>query len=287
MATSKATAGPADTKGTVVRVVDLLRSFAEGPAQWSLSEIAERVALPRSTTHRLLQLLRSQGFVDADDGDGRYAAGAELYRVAALLAARMPLVQLATPILREIVDACDETALLGLYQRDRHMMIFAAKVESTKPVRYVIDLNVPQTPLWGATGRAIAAHLDEAELERAIAANPLAPDGRPQRLDRRALRAELEAIRRDGFAFSSGQRIPTAVGIAAPFFFADGTVAGDVAVTIPEFRFDARKRGSVVGLVRDAAGRISEALGYRAPATSSSPPNSARTSRSSPSPRPR
>src|ERR1700730_9832348 len=71
MASSKATPGTADTKGTVVRVVDLLRSFAEGPAQWSLSEIAERVALPRSTTHRLLQLLRSQGFVDADDGDGR------------------------------------------------------------------------------------------------------------------------------------------------------------------------------------------------------------------------
>lgn len=281
-------AADGESKGTVARVVELIRCFAEGPPEWSLGEIADRVDLPRSTTHRLLQLLRAQGFVEIDEENRRYTTGRELYRVAALLAASMPLVQLAMPILRGVVDECDETALLGLYQRDRHAMIFAAKVESTKPVRYVIDVNVPQTPLYGATGRAIIAFLDDEELERAIAANASVPGGDQRRLDRRALREELEEIRRNGYAVSSGQRIPTAVGIAAPFFFADGSVAGDIGVTIPEFRFETRKRSSLIALVRAAAARMSDSLGYNPSATrASSSRGSARTSRSSPSRRPR
>lgn len=248
-----------DAKGTVVRVVDLIRCFAEAP-QWTLSDIAERVGLPRSTAHRLLQLLRSQGFVDEENR--QYSPGSELHRVAALLAARMPLVHLAMPILRRIVDECDETAILGVYQRDRRNMVFAAKVDSAQPVRYMLDLNVPKTLLWGATGRAILAFLDDDEIDRILAANtePSA-DGNIQ-IDRDQLHAELATIRHDGYALSRGQRIAKAVGIAAPFFYADGSAAGDIALTIPEFRFNARKRTHFVTLIREGAQEMSDALGH-------------------------
>jgi DNA-binding IclR family transcriptional regulator len=261
-----------DAKGTVARVMELLQCFAESQ-EWTLSSISDRVKLPRSTTHRLLQLLRAEGFVEADEESRRYSTGLELYRIGALLSARMPTLQIAMPILQEMASACDETALLYLYQRQRHTIICAAKIESTHPVRYVVEVNVPMTPLYGATGRAILAFLDDNELARAISANPNGPDGTPLRIDRAALREELQQIRRSGYALSVGQRIATAVGIAAPFFFANGSVAGDMALTIPEFRFDMRKRAALAAIVRAAAVKMSEALGYE-PTMKASPPKS-------------
>lgn len=250
-----------DTKGTVVRVLSLLRCFADGPADWTPSELAAVLHLPRSTVHRLLQLLRSQGLVDVDPASRRYGAGTELYRFGSMLAARMPYTRIARPILDHIVGNCDETAVLGLYQPTRSQMIFAATAESTKPMRYVLHENVLQSLLWGATGRAILAFLEPAEVNRAVGLDEPSP-ARATPIDRAALDAELATIRARGYAVSRGQRIPSAVGIAAPFFSASGRVLGDIAITIPDFRFDGGTAEHLIELVVSGASQMSNALGY-------------------------
>ena len=50
-----------ELRGTVARVVQIVRHLAEGPEDWALADLADALGLPRSTTHRLLQLLQSQG----------------------------------------------------------------------------------------------------------------------------------------------------------------------------------------------------------------------------------
>ncbi len=47
-------------------------------------------------------------------------------------------------------------------------------------------------------------------------------------------------MRRRGYAFSAGQRLAGAIGLAAPIFGAGGEVAGDIVLTIPEQRFERR-----------------------------------------------
>ena len=67
-----------ETRGTVARVIDILRHLAEGPEDWALADLATALELPRSTTHRLLQLLQTQGIVEADPLSRRYRPGVEL-----------------------------------------------------------------------------------------------------------------------------------------------------------------------------------------------------------------
>jgi DNA-binding IclR family transcriptional regulator len=262
-----APAAASDSKGTIARVVEILRCFAEHGGELPLSKISAQIALPRSTTHRLLQLLKTERLVETDGPYEGYRAGRELFRIAALLSARMPIVQIGTPILRAIVDACDETCLLGAFDRDRLSMTFVAKVDSTKPIRYAIDLNVARSLVWGATGRAILAFLEDDDIDRAVASNREPSASGSMRVDRRALRDDVTSIRRNGYAISEGQRIASSIGIAAPFFLADGFVAGDIALTIPEFRYDARQRARLIDSVVKGASEMSAALGYVAPAS--------------------
>ena len=251
-----------ENNGTVSRVLQLLRCFADGPVDRTLSELSDELSLPRSTVHRLLALLREQGFVAADTLSHRYQPGAEFYRISAILAARMPIVQLATPLLRKIVGQCDETALLGTVLAERLQMSYVAQVESTKPMRYVIDLNVPHSLMWGATGRAILAHLGDEAVAKVWERNDPSPAGHP-RPTRKVLREDLAKIRANGYSYTRGQRIPTAIGLAVPFFSATGSVLGTLMLTIPQTRFTASAKARFVRLLQDGASKLSESLGWR------------------------
>jgi DNA-binding IclR family transcriptional regulator len=252
---------PGDSKRTVVRILELVRTFGDGPADWALSDLAASIGLPRSTVHRLLGLMRASGFVELDEGTHRYRAGPELYRIGAALAARMPIVQLALPILHDIADKCDETTLLTIYYPKQLSKAFVAQVESTRPMRYVMDLNVPHSVLWGAAGKSVLAQLDDKSLAQVFANAEVSP-ATQARVDRQKLMNELTLIRARGFARSVGERIPTAIGIAVPVFGADGSVKGALSVTYPETRFDALEEDKLVVLLRDGAQRLSKALGY-------------------------
>ena len=249
-----------ELRGTVARVVQIVRHLAEGPEDWALADLADALGLPRSTTHRLLQLLQSQGIVESDPQSHRYRPGLELYRMASLLATRMPIVQMATPLLQEIVAQCDETALLGLYLPNRRQMIFATKVDSRQPVRYVLEMNVPQSICWGATGRGILAYLPEAEIEQILSSEESSPTT-GEAIDAGEMKRSLAEIRQRGYAFTHGQRIPGAVGIAVPFFGTHDQVIGDLCLTIPEFRFHADSEGELVELLSSQASRLSQTLG--------------------------
>jgi len=248
----------ADDNGTVSRTLQLLICLAERD-EWRVSALAQRLELPRSTVHRLLNLCRAQGFVDTD-GRGAYGPGLALYRLAGRLSFQMPLRRIVLPLLTEFTKQFGETSLLTVVDRSALKTFFAAMAETSAPMRYVIETNTPGPLGWGATGRAILAYLTEPEIAEVIRrAEPSPVDGRP--LDAKELLKSLVDIRAKGYAITSKQRTPEGVGIAVPFFDAAGLVAGNVGVTVPTFRFRPSDEPIFVRALADMASEVSQALG--------------------------
>jgi DNA-binding IclR family transcriptional regulator len=122
--------------GIVARITALLRVLAEMQREAGLGEIAARMNLPPSTTHRLLNLLLDEGFVERGNDSRTYRAGIEFIRVGGLLASRADLANLAQPYMQTVVDACDETCVLSLYvPRTRSAMVVRA-LHGSHPLRY-------------------------------------------------------------------------------------------------------------------------------------------------------
>src|SRR3974390_2871495 len=97
----------ADETGTVARTLQLLCCLGE-QEHWRISALAQRLDLPRSTVHRLLNLCRAQGCVETD-GHGDYRPGLSLYRLAGRLSFQMPLRRILLPLLTEFTKALNET----------------------------------------------------------------------------------------------------------------------------------------------------------------------------------
>jgi DNA-binding IclR family transcriptional regulator len=245
------------TRQPVARALALLSWMVDSPAdQWGVRDIARGTGLPPTTVHRLLLSLLDEGFVAFEPGTSRYVLGIEFLRVALKSAGKLTLAEAARPYLAQLSFAFDESAFLSVYDPHRRQAMFAAAVESTHPLRYVVRLYEWMSVRLGASGLAILAFLEEDERREILAADLSPDESSGRRLD-----DELAAIRARGYARTEGQRVPGAVGIAAPIFSHAGRVVGDVGLSIPAGRFADHDEASLANAVIDCGARITRELG--------------------------
>jgi IclR family transcriptional regulator, acetate operon repressor len=186
-----------------------------------------------------------------------------MVRLAHLAVERVPVQKIALPHLRRLAEETNETALLGLYDRNRQEVMFTAAIEAPEPqpLRY---LNQMQTwlPLHaGATGLAILAFLPEKERDALIKKQKLVAVTDRTITDHRKLAQALGRIRRSGYSCTQGQRTPGAVGIAAPIFGPSGEVIGNAFITLPEQRFERSREREFAEHVMRCARRVTHEFG--------------------------
>jgi len=215
----------------VSRVIALLTVFCEEPSALALKEIAGRSGLAASTVHRLLQPLVGMGVIDRAPGR-RYCVGAEFFRMAMALNHRLPLLETAGPVMREIVRQTAKTCFLYIYlpRRGERMAIACTKAPETENE---IRINVFDSfPLaWGASGRAILAHLPQGEIDAVLSRSKPSPLNGSRLPERRQMLEMLGQIRERGYAVTEGQlRDADKMNMAAPIIGADKRVLGNLAL---------------------------------------------------------
>ncbi len=224
--------------------------------EWGVRELGEALGLPPASIHRILTTLTRHGLVRHNGESGHYQVGAELFRLILKLGSRFSLRNAGLPVMHELMVQCNETVFLGLYDRFRKEVMFVAAVHSSHPLRYVVPLGEWFPVYAGASGLSIMAFLPEAE-RRAILDRGLVPLTKNTITDPVLLEDALTKVRSRGYAMSIGHRNLGAVAIAAPIWGPDGRVVGDLALSIPEARFDPSMEPKLASLVVAHSARIS------------------------------
>src|SRR6187200_2202387 len=108
----------------IARAATILRALEEQPAGLSLGQIAQRVALARSTVQRIVAALAAEKLLIAASPTGRVRLGPTILRLAA--SARTDFVALARPFLVRLSDELNETVDLATIKKDH--LIFVDQV---------------------------------------------------------------------------------------------------------------------------------------------------------------
>jgi DNA-binding IclR family transcriptional regulator len=250
--------------GTVARTLRLLQALAEADDTVTVAGLASRMRLPMSTVHRLLQLLRADGFVENEGQSHGYRAGPELLRVAALLAGRQSIAAVARPIMDRIVAACEETCLLGVYLPHARKMTFVEQVKSPHALRFEVPCNVQLPVVWGSSGHVMLAYMPDDEVRAALAkAEPSPVTG--EAIDEALYYETLRQVRSRGHDLTRGEVLANSVGIAAPVFQGDSSAIASLTITIPNVRLRASDTRRLTELVVNGAAELSKTLGYVLP----------------------
>jgi DNA-binding IclR family transcriptional regulator len=251
---------PVQNTGTVSRALLLLSTLADAGHPVTVKEVSERMGLPPSTVHRLLQLMRAEGFVAPIAGSRQYTIGTELYRVSARIVNETKIPKLAQGFIEALASQFDEAVLFGVYLQSRLALSFVARADGNQVLKYQIELQQPLSLVWGASGKAVLAFLPDEIVAKILASEGPSPTEGKQPPDLDELQQILRVIRSRGYAVSEAEKLPGARGIAAPVFGPAGVI-GSICLTSPKARMPHGNIEDIGRSVATAARELSRALG--------------------------
>jgi IclR family transcriptional regulator, acetate operon repressor len=244
--------------GVLGRATAIMRVLSESEVAMPISAISRLLGMAPSSVHRILDQLVTAHWVERT-ANHQYRIGFEFYRLGALAASRVKLVELARPLVQQLVSRCDETALFAVRIPNTGQMLFAEQVVSSQPLRYSFHLHEPRSLVWGAAARSILAWLPDTEQRDVLARAPISPTGRKVPTWATWAR-EAREIRQQGYSSSRGHYTDWAFGIAVPVFDVIGVV-GALTFVAPEMRVPAGRERTLISALQDAASHLSRSLG--------------------------
>ncbi|HEY4442176.1 MAG TPA: IclR family transcriptional regulator, partial [Candidatus Elarobacter sp.] len=164
------------------------------------------------------------------DERGRYALGSAAIGLANAALQSNRLVRRTLPLMRALHALSEET--INLAERHELSSVTVHEIPSSHQVRYTTRIGAASPLNLGASSRVTLAFSPQAVREAVFAA-PLAATTERSISDRAALEAALRTVRADGYAISTGERVPGTNAIAVPLLGADGDAVGSVAILWP------------------------------------------------------
>jgi DNA-binding IclR family transcriptional regulator len=242
----KQTIGAAKTLVKALRLVEVISQRPEG---LTLAEASRVSGLPKPTAHRVLGPL-VQARILRIDGAGVYRLGMQCLVLGTAFLESLDLREEARDVLAELVERTGETCHLGVLDGAR--IVYIEKVESSHAVRMFSKVGLTNPVHSTGLGKAMAAFSDERVIEEVIAA------GLPRRTPRtttdpEAFRAELESIRRRGYAVDNVENEDGIRCVAAPVRDHTGTVVAGISVAGPQYRLTLDRVSELVTVTLFAA----------------------------------
>ncbi|MFZ0040243.1 MAG: IclR family transcriptional regulator [Solirubrobacteraceae bacterium] len=244
--------------GSVENALRLLLMFRDRDSV-RVSEAAADLGVARSTAHRLLTLLLSYGFVGQDRGSRAYGPGPRLVELGLSMARATDMLGVMHPFLERLSKIADETVhLIVLEGSDCR---FVDSVECQRSLRVTGRIGVMYPAHTTSGGKALLAELDARELRGLYPTREL-PGLTDRTVSRRDdLFAELEQIRRDGYATSHGESTPGISAVAMVQRTASGETPAAVAVSAPEARLTDARLPELVRALRQLTLEAARLLG--------------------------
>ena len=241
------------------RAIDVLGVLQATKQPLRLSEIARLASLHVATTQRILGVLVERGYA-ARAGDA-YTAGPAALAVAHAFVMTNPLSVLSQSTLQQLAVNTGFTA--SMYVRVENSRVLIARVETDKPLNYVLPVG-ERLPLYlGGAGKTLLADMSAEQVDEVLAEAGQITLASGAVVTRAELNAQLDKIRSDGYALSISERQYGIASVTAPVRAPDDTLVGVLGVTGNANDFTDTRIAQLTPEVRRAA----TALGERLPAT--------------------
>lgn len=241
------------------KAFDLLDALDDGGAA-TLTELSARTGIHKATALRILANLEEREFVERD-GRGQYRLGVRLLQLGARISSELDLRTVARPVLQRLHQEFDETINLGVPADGG--LVYIDILQSARGLQMTATVGMRDDYHSSALGKAMMSRWTLAAVEMALPPDPLPRKTARTILTRRALAAELEAAREQGFAIDDEENEAGARCVAAPLFDHRGQCVGAISLAGPASRLTPDRLPALAERVRAAAGTISERLGYR------------------------
>lgn len=241
------------TVRAVERALDILLCFTKD-SDLSLTEIAARINLHKSTVHRLLTTLEEKGFLVRNEATDKYRLGIRIWELSAHLPTLDEPAALLLPAMERLRDRLGET--VSLYLRDDLERVRIQAVQSRQAIRRVAQIGARLPLSVGASSKVLAAYAPQ-EVQTRLLADPSWPEAvaRSQYLE------QLKEVTRHGYATSFEEREPGAAAVAVPIVGRNGNVVAALSLSGPVSRLSRETLEEYAAILAESAAEMGLMMG--------------------------
>ena len=240
------------------RAFSVLERVAASAEPLALPDLVETTGFPKSTVHRLLQLLESERLLAREPDGKHYTAGPRLSTLA--LAALKNSANRAErhAVLRGLVEEIGETCNFTILDGDE--IVYLDRVEAHWPLRLMLAPGSHVPLHCTASGKLFLALMPAPRRRRLLAAAPLKRLTRNTITDKDRLLHELERIRAEKIGTDNEEFLAGLTAVAVPVPDARQRILATVAVHAPTSRMSIAKARTHVPALRRAAAKLAGTL---------------------------
>ena len=245
---------------SLFKMLEVLEAFSSTEPELSVVEIARRTGLPRTTVHRIVDSLRSVGFLEQNASRDRYRLGLKLFELGGSALMNLPLYREAPPFVDTLAKLSGEDVHLCIF--DGAQMVFVNRRSQIAPRPHNTVITMEASPCHSTgVGKAALAFQSDVVIDRVIGAG--LPRFTPNTIvDPKRLKAELAAIRTRGYSIDDCEHEPELRCVGAPIRNSAGRVFAAISASGPTKRVTSDRVPELARIVMTHAELLSIRLGY-------------------------
>ena len=244
----------------VDRALDLIELIAASEKDLSLSQIRERLNIPRQSLIRILNTLCDRGIVDRAEQRGFYRPGMKLLHLGNKIQDKIKLRSVARPFMQELAQKTNKTIELSTLDRDQ--LILIEQIEGNEGVRLYSRVGGVYPYFHAlAVGKIYLAHMEPEKRQKVLDKIGLPAVTEKTITDTEKLEEELLKGKQNGFAFEDQELRKGVRRVAAPIYDFRNDLAGCIGIAATLFSFEMEDRGYFGQMVVETAKKISYRMG--------------------------
>ena len=234
-----------------------IRAFGDGASQLSVAEVARLTGVSRASARRCLHTLAVLGY--AVTTGARYELTPAILTLGHAYLSSITVARVAQPVLERVSQALHESSSVAVLDGDEIVYVARAAAPRILAISLTVGSRLPAA--CTSMGRVLLAAAGDDERARFLRRVKLPRHTARTIADKRALGAELDVVRRQGYAIVNQELELGLRSCAVPIARRDGVVVAALNVGAHAARMDASSlRRDVVPLLKQAADEIGAAL---------------------------
>ncbi|MEM6776801.1 MAG: IclR family transcriptional regulator C-terminal domain-containing protein [Planctomycetota bacterium] len=243
---------------SLVRGLEVLRSFSDGDGQLTAGQICQRTELSRAVVRRCLYTLTEAGYVRRE-GE-RFQLDVKVLSLAQPYYSKAnSLPAIAQPFLEGLSEAIQESCSLAVLDGDEVVYVARAATQRIMTVSLGIGSRLPSN--YTSLGRALLSALSRSELEHYLQSNPLERHTPKSIVHKREWIKAIESISESGYAIVDQELEIGLRSIAVPIRAENSTVVAAMNVGVNANRVsNAQLRSRILPPLQRTVARLSDRL---------------------------
>ena len=221
---------------SIEKALDLLELLPNNK-EIGITEISKELHMGISTVHRILNTLKSRGYIIQNKQRSKYALGIQLFVLGCKVQNAMNLIESVTPFLHKLSQYTKESINFAILEGRE--VVCLSKIESSEVLRTDIKIGARLPAHCTAVGKALLAFLPEREFTILYGkANKKLSTSTPNSISSLIeLKKRLKKIKKDGYSTDEEELNIGINCFAVPILNKDGKSVASISITGPSSRF--------------------------------------------------